>query len=219
MTRNLRDPAGILLTGFEAFDGAARNPSWDLAQALHGAQIEGHAVQALQLPCVFDAAGGVLQQALRRRRPALVLALGLAAGREAMTPERVAINVDDARIADNGGVQPLDRAIVAGGPAAYFSSLPIKAMVAAMQAQGLPAAVSNSAGTYVCNHVFYRLMHALRRRAGVRGGFMHVPLAEGPEAAGRPALPLAAMQRGLRAALAAACRHRQDLALPGGAEH
>ncbi len=219
MTRTPPAPTGILLTGFEPFDGAASNPSWDLASALHGELIEGHAVQALQLPCVFDAAGGVLQQALRRRRPALVLALGLAAGRDAMTPERVAINVDDARIADNAGAMPLDRAIVAGGPPAYFSTLPVKAMVAAMLAEGLPAAVSNSAGTYVCNHVFYRLMHALRRRAGVRGGFMHVPLAEGPEAAGRPALPLPAMQRGLRAALAAAALHRQDLALRGGAEH
>lgn len=214
----------VLLTGFEPFGGEPVNPSWQVAQALHGELIAGAPVVALQLPCVFGAALAVLQQALLQHRPQLVLALGQAAGRCELTPERVAINVDDARIADNAGAQPIDLPVVPGGPAAYFSSLPIKAMVAALREAGVPAAVSQSAGTFVCNHVFYGLMHALNTahgRAGVRGGFMHLPLL--PEQAarlpGQPSLALATQVAGVRLALAAALAQHEDLHAAGGAEH
>jgi pyroglutamyl-peptidase len=163
-----------LVTGFEPFDGDALNPSWLIAQSLHGLDLGGVRVQAEQLPCAFDQAGPALQAALRRHRPRLVLALGQAA-RGAIGMERVALNVIDARIADNAGLQPIDVPVLAAAPPAYFSTLPLKAMTAALKAEGLAAEVSNSAGTFVCNQVFFLLMHALRRRAGVRGGFVHVP--------------------------------------------
>jgi len=214
-------PPAILLTGFEPFDGETVNPSWQVASALHGETIEGARVHALCLPCAFGDALAVLGDALQRRRPQIVLALGQATGRADITPERVAINVDDARIPCNAGRQPIDRAIVPGAPAAYFGTLPIKAIVAALRAAGLPASVSQTAGTYVCNHVFYGLMHALRRRRGVRAGFVHLPLL--PEQAARaagapPSLPLADQIRGVRLALATTVTTAADLHASGGAE-
>ncbi len=209
----------LLLTGFEPFGGEAVNPSWQVAQALDGERIAGLTVQALQLPCVFGAALGVLDAGLSSVRPALVLALGQAGGRDGFTVERVAINVDDGRIPDNAGQQPIDAAVVPGGPAAYFVTLPIKAMVAALQQAGWPAAVSQTAGTYVCNHVFYGLMHRLRRRR-VRAGFMHLPwLPEQAAAqAGQPSLPLSAQTAGVRLALHTALTTDIDLRAAGGAE-
>jgi len=214
----------VLLTGFEPFGGESTNSSWRVAQALHGEVIAGAQVVSLQLPCVFGASLAALKQALDQYSPHLVLALGQAGGRCDLTPERVAINVDDARIPDNAGTRPVDTAVVPGGPAAYFSTLPIKAMVAAMRAEGVPASVSQTAGTYVCNHVFYGLMHALhalQTRPGVRGGFMHVPLL--PEQAarlpGQPSLELATQVAGVRVALSTALLRHDDLHATGGAEH
>ena len=210
----------ILLTGFEPFAGDDINPSWLVAQALHGQFVAGAQVHALQLPCVFGQALTVLQTALQKPRlqPVLVLALGLAAGRAELSLERVAINVDDARIADNAGAQPIDLPVVAGAPVAYFSTLPIKAMVHDMLAAGVPAAVSQTAGTFVCNHVFFGLMHLLRRRRTVRGGFMHVPLlpAQAGEA-GLPGLDLETQCRGVMVALATAVQQRVDRRESGGA--
>ena len=208
----------LLLTGFEPFDGASVNPSWRVAQALHGQWVDGVKVQSVQLPCVFGDALRELHTALGRHRPRLVLALGLAGGRAELSVERVAINVDDARIADNAGAQPIDEAVVPGAPAAYFSTLPIKAMVHELLQVGVPAAVSQTAGTFVCNHVFYGLMHALRRRRGVRGGFMHVPLL--PEQAleqGLPGLDLDTQCRGVLTALHTALQVRADRQETGGA--
>jgi pyroglutamyl-peptidase len=209
----------LLLTGFEPFGGEAVNPSWQVAQALHGEVLAGARVQALCLPCCFGSALQVLREALQTTQPALVLSLGQAQGRCDFSVERVAINVDDARIADNAGACPVDQPVVPGGPAAYFSSLPIKAMVAALRAAGLPASVSQTAGTYVCNHVFYGLMHTLERRRtlkGLRGGFIHLPFL--PEQ-GQPNMALHDMQRGLRIAIACALATRQDVKLGAGAEH
>ncbi len=210
---------GCLLTGFEPFDGDALNPSWLVAQGLDGAHIEGLRVHAVQLPCAFATALPTLQQALQRLRPQLVLALGQA-GRSVISFERVAINVDDARIADNRGDQPIDRPIRAAGPAAYFSGLPIKAMWAALQQAGIGAEVSQTAGTFVCNHVFYGLMHLLRRRPGVRGGFVHVPMLPQQAAArgGDAGTGMALVQQieGLRLAVAAAATTAADARLAGG---
>ncbi|WP_366103769.1 pyroglutamyl-peptidase I [Ottowia sp.] len=194
----------VLLTGFEPFGGDALNPSWLAAQALRGRRIAGHRVVAAQLPTVFGASLERLDALLHQHRPALVVCLGLAAGRAALSLERVAINVQDARMPDNAGAEPVDAPVVPGGPAAYFSTLPIKAMRAAVQAAGVPAEVSQTAGTFVCNHVFYGLMHRLATEpalAGARGGFVHVPLL--PEQ-GTPSLALEDQVKGLRAAIAAA---------------
>ena len=168
----------VLLTGFDAFGGAMLNPSWLAAQALHGRQIAGHRVVAARLPTVFDTSLPELHALLLAHRPALVLCVGLASGRKALSLERVAINLNDASLADNHGAQPVDTPVMPTGPAAYFSSLPIKAMLLALRRHGLPAELSHSAGTFVCNHVFYGLMHTLSTDPalqGTRGGFVHVP--------------------------------------------
>lgn len=210
------DPC-CLLTGFEPFDGDAVNPSWQIAQALHGQRLHGTRVVAEQLPCTFDGAIGTLRAALHRHRPRLVMALGQA-GRSVISLERVAINVIDARIPDNAGAQPIDEPVQAGAPAAHFSTLPIKAMLAALREAGIAAEVSQTAGTFVCNQVFYGLMQALRRRPGVRGGFVHVPLLPEQAAARGLGAGMALDQQiaGVRLALATALATAQDLRLGGG---
>ena len=197
----------VLLTGFEPFGGEAINPAWEGVRALHGEVIAGHRIEGLCLPVVFGAALDPLRTALRRRRPGLVIAVGLAASRSALSVERVAINVDDARIPDNAGAQPVDRPVVAGGPAAYFSRLPVKAIREAWLASGLPAEVSQSAGTFVCNHVFYALLHALRRQPAVRAGFIHVPPLPEQAAPGVQGLSLEQVVQGLRIAVAVSLEH------------
>jgi pyroglutamyl-peptidase len=213
----------VLLTGFEPFGGQSLNPSWEVARALHGEVIAGAQVTAVQLPCVFAQALPALKQALASHRPDIVLALGQAEGRCDFSVERVAINVQDARIPDNAGAQPIDVPVAAGGPAAYFSSLPIKALVAGLRAAGFPASVSQTAGTFVCNQVFYGLQHALAGQ-GVHSGFMHLPLL--PEQAAHwkgaslPSLPASLMVAGVQQALALLVLHRQqglsDAVLTGG---
>ena len=207
----------ILLTGFEPFGGERVNPSWLAAQALHGRRIVGARVHAVELPCVFGAALAALDEALTRVEPVMVLALGQAGGRAELSLERVAINVDDARIPDNAGRQPVDAPIVLRGPAAYFSTLPIKAMAAAITAAGIPAGISQTAGTFVCNHVFYGLQRRLAR-GSVRSGFLHVPLLPEQATAGQPAMALDDMVRGIAIALEVARRHGPgDLRRAGGA--
>jgi pyroglutamyl-peptidase len=208
--------APLLVTGFEPFDGEPINPSAEVAHALAGRHVAGIPVVAAVLPCAFGRAIDVLRDAISAQRPQLVLALGQAGGREGFSIERVAINVDDARIADNAGASPIDTPVVRGGPAAYFSTLPIKAMVAALQRAGWPAAVSQTAGTFVCNHVFYGLMHTLRRRR-VRGGFMHLPLLPQQARRGGPSLSLEDQIAGVALALDVAFTTRVDVAQSGGA--
>jgi pyroglutamyl-peptidase len=213
----------ILVTGFEPFGGQSLNPSWEVARALHGWTLEGAQITSVQLPCVFALALPALQQALAQHPPDIVLALGQAEGRCDFSVERVAINVMDARIADNAGAQPIDVPVIAGGPAAYFSTLPIKSLVAGLKAAGFPASVSQTAGTFVCNQVFYALQHTLAG-LGVHSGFVHLPLLpeqaahwKGPSLPSWPAsLQIAAAQH----ALALLVAHRQqglgDAAISGG---
>ena len=165
----------VLLTGFEPFDGEPVNPSWETVRVLDGAIIDGHRVAARCLPTAFAGAAGALQAALREHDPVAVIAVGQAGGRAQISLERVAINLIDARIPDNTGAQPIDEPVVADGPAAYFSTLPLKAMLQALRGAGIPAEISHSAGTYVCNQVFYLLRHALRQRPEVPAGFVHIP--------------------------------------------
>jgi pyroglutamyl-peptidase len=209
----------ILLTGFEPFGGEAINPSGEIARELHGFVIAGHRVEGALLPCVYGAAVKELRHQIRTVKPALVVCLGQAGGRPDITPERVAINVDDARIADNAGQQPVDRPIAKSGPAAYWSTLPIKAIVVALQRADLPASVSQTAGTFVCNHVFYGLMHALRAQRKIRGGFIHVPFLPGQAKAGQPSLTLERMTTAIRLALETAVQVRRDVRTAGGATH
>lgn len=205
-----RDPAPcVLLTGFDAFGNdrlAARpvNPSWLAVQALQGSRVGGHDVVAAQLPTVFGSSTAELMRLIDLHQPAMVVCVGQAGGRHALSLERVAVNLVHAHIPDNAGAQPQDQPVVADAPAAYFSTLPVTSMMKALQAAGLPAELSYSAGPFVCNHVFYGLMHALATQPGlngVRGGFLHVPYLP---AQGVPNLPLKDTVRGLRLALACA---------------
>ena len=205
----------VLLSGFAPFDGAQTNESWEAVRAAVPALVaRGVDAEAVELPVEFGAGSALLAEVVRALRPSLVVAVGLAAGRSAITPERVAINLRDARIPDNAGASPVDEPVVPGAPVGRFSTLPIKAMVAALAADGVPAAVSQTAGTYVCNDVFYALQHLLATEPaleGIRGGFVHVPAADVIDA------PTAA--RALARMVEVALATTADARLPGGAEH
>ncbi len=169
----------ILVTAFDPFGGESVNAAQE-ALARLPERVAGAEIVKLTVPTVFGACVEPVIRAVEAHAPDAVLCLGQAAGRRALTPERAALNVDDARIPDNAGDQPTDQPIVPGGPAAYFATLPVKAMVRAIRAAGLPADVSNSAGTFVCNHLMYGLLHYLAEtRPGTPGGFLHVPAAAG----------------------------------------
>jgi pyroglutamyl-peptidase len=211
----------VLLTGFEPFDGELVNPSWQVAEAVAAAPPAGLDVTAVRLPCVFGDSLTALRAAVAETRPDLVVCLGQAGGRPGVTVERVAINVDDARIPDNAGAQPIDVPVVPGGPAAYFSTLPVKRCVAAMREAGVPTALSNTAGTFVCNHVAYGLAHLLATELpDARGGFVHVPWAPNQVPSGSaPSLPVETVAEGVRALLLAAVPIREDLRVTEGATH
>ena len=214
----------ILVSGFEPFGGESVNPSWEIARTLDGWTCEGHVVRSALLPCVFGDAMHRLDDAIAAHRPDLVICLGQAGGRAEISIERAALNVDDARIPDNLGRQPLDAAVVPDGPAAYFSTLPIKAIARDLREAGVAAAVSNTAGTFVCNHVFYALMHRLATTpalARARGGFLHVPFTPEQLAGktGLPSMPLHTQIDGIRRALRSAVLTRVDQRETGGREH
>ena len=211
----------VLLTGFGPFGGETINPAWEAVRVLQGARIAGHRVETRCLPVVFGESRAALRKAIADTRPALVVCVGQAGGRARISLERVAINVDDARTPDVAGQRPVDAPIVARGPAAYFSTLPVKRLMAALDRAGIPAEVSQTAGTYVCNHVFYGLMHALRRRPGVRGGFVHIPYAPAQAArhAGAPGLATDTVTAALRIVLREALKHADDLPIPLDALH
>lgn len=208
----------ILLTGFTPFGDETINPSWEAVRMLHDHEIAGHRVVARLLPTVFDASRRELESAVRDIEPAILLGVGQAGGRSRLSIERVAINVQDARLPDNEGAQPIDEPVLAGGPAAYFSTLPIKAMLLALQSKGLPAEVSNTAGTYVCNHVAYLMLHLAARAPGARAGFIHIPYlpAQAARFPNAPSLAAEDVVRGLAVALEAAATHAADERLGAG---
>lgn len=211
----------VLLTGFEPFENEPLNPSWEAVRQLEGARVGGCTVATACLPVRFGEALDQLRHALDAHQPVLALSVGQAKGISGLQVERVALNLEDARIPDNGGQQPVDRLVVPGAPTAYLASAPVKAMVAALHAAGLPAQVSHSAGTYVCNHVFYGLCHLAQARPGLRVGFIHIPLL--PEQAvrfpGTPSMSLEAVVRALRVAVETALLSAEDLHVPAGSLH
>ena len=211
-----RSPSTVLLTGFDPFGGSDVNPSWQAARSLHGRSIAGHRVVGAEVPTVFGRSIDRLTALMEQHRPALVLCTGQAGGRGTISLERVAINVNDARIPDNAGAQPVDTAVVEEGPDAYFTSLPIKAMLQELLLAGISAEVSQTAGTFVCNHLFYGLMHLLSQPAwkGVRGGLIHVPWL--PEQ-GQPSMPADKIAAGLAVAIECALTVRQDIRKQAGA--
>jgi pyroglutamyl-peptidase len=203
-----------LVTGFEPFGGERVNPALEALRLLPP-RLGALSLATRVLPAVFGGSLEALEDAVGVTAPDIVLCVGLAGGRAALSLERVAINIDDARIADNSGRQPIDLPVVAGGPAAYFATLPIKSAVAALREAGLPAIVSNSAGTFVCNHVFYALLHlAATRRPGLRGGFLHVPYlpSQAARQEGAPSMALGDIVRGIEIVLSVAAAPTGDIA-------
>ena len=203
----------ILLTAFDPFGGEPINPAWEAVRRVRAPR--GTELVTLQLPTVFGRSGDLLCAALEREKPDLVLCVGQAAGRAALTPERRAVNRMDAAIPDNAGAMPREQPVKPGGPEEYFTNLPVEAMARAVSAAGVPAAVSDSAGYFVCNQLFYRLMHEIEARYPVaRGGFLHVPCL--PAQAARmkkekeiPSMPLEEIVRGLQTALDFLAEHKE----------
>jgi pyroglutamyl-peptidase len=208
-----------LVTGFEPFGGDTVNPAEEAVQLLRS-RIGNLEVATSVLPASFAQSAAALVRAIESTRPDIVLCVGQAGGRVALSLERVAINVQDARIPDNDRAQPIDVPVVPRGPAAYFATLPIKAAVAALRQAGLPAEVSNTAGTFVCNHILYSLMHiAAQGGHRFRGGFLHIPLL--PEQAatqrGVASMALADVVRGIEIILQTAAEHAVDVRIAEGA--
>lgn len=165
----------ILVTGFDPFGQDTINPALEAVKQLPN-EILGASIIKLEIPTMFHQSANVVNLAIQQHQPDIVVHIGQAGGRFGITPERIAINLDDARIADNSSQQPIDQLIAENGPAAYFSQLPVKAMVAKMQEMGIPASVSNSAGTFVCNHIMYQTLHYCQMNyPQIQSGFIHVP--------------------------------------------
>ncbi|RPF42300.1 pyroglutamyl-peptidase I [Hydrogenoanaerobacterium saccharovorans] len=212
----------LLLTAFDPFGGEKINPALE-AVKLVSDKIDNIDIVKLEVPTVFKKSVATVAAAMDKEKPDAVLCIGQAGGRFDITPERVAINVDDARIKDNEGNQPIDAPIFEDGDPAYFTTLPIKAMVENIRAEGLPASVSNTAGTFVCNHLMYGVLYTIaKKHPNVRGGFTHVPFIP-EQVVGRPSpapsLALKDIARGLEAAIKAIGTHWDDIKTVGGKEH
>ena len=192
----------VLLTGFEPFAGASLNPSEQIVNVLKGRQIESVELHTAVLPVVFTESSELLRHLIKLHNPDVVICLGQAEGRSEISFERVAINLDDARLADNAGRTVTDQPIVEGGPEAKFTTLPVKEMVAAVRAEGIAAGLSTTAGTFVCNHIFYAMQHALAGTS-VLSGFIHVPLMaeQAADFAGLPTMPLDQQVRAIEIAI------------------
>lgn len=211
----------VLVTGFDPFGSDKINPALEAVKQLEGMVIDDVEILTQEVPTVFHESIKVVIEAIEKHQPDVVICIGQAGGRTQVTPERVAINIDDARIPDNRKNQPIDEPIYEDGPAAYWTSLPIKSMVHHMKKAGVPAAVSNTAGTFVCNHLFYGLMHYLQKSAPhVRGGFIHIPyIPEQTTENGAPSLSLDDIVRGLKTAAIIAANETEDMKEIGGTTH
>lgn len=186
----------VLLTAFEAFAGETINPTQKIVALLK--PIKGIKLISVVLPVAFDRCLPELEQVLKKHKPDRVMALGQAGGRAMISLERVAINVNDARIPDNDGQQPVDSPVIASAPDAYFARLPLKRMLQALLDEGIPAHISNSAGTYVCNHLMFGLLHVIATSyPAMQGGFIHVPFL--PEQAVRHGAPSMSLETMIRA--------------------
>lgn len=187
----------ILITGFEPFGGQRINPSREAAQLLPD-RLGPHRLYKLQIPVAFGLAADAVIAEAENIHPDRILCVGQAGGRAALTPERIAINLRDASIPDNFGYQPCEEPVIAGGPAAFFSTLPVNTIAEAIRAAGVSSEVSLSAGSFVCNDLFYRLL-ARYDGSPVKVGFLHVPFLPEQALRGEPSMPLEEIARGLLA--------------------
>ena len=210
----------LLLTGFTPFAGETINPALEAVKHVKP-EITGMEIVKLEVPTVFGESVRLVAEAIEREQPDFVLSIGQAGGRAAVTPERVAINVDDAGIPDNAGQQPIDVPIFADGENAYFATLPVKAMTDAIRNAGLPSALSNTAGTFVCNHLMYGVLHHLHQNhKSAKAGFIHVPYIpeQTADKPGVPSMPLDDIVRALEAAISAIPAHETDIKTAHGRE-
>ena len=211
----------VLVTGFDPFGGESINPAWEAVKVIKN-EIAGAEIVTMQIPTVVGKSIEKIHNKMVEINPDIVIAVGQAGGRFGVTPERVAINVTDARIPDNEGNQPIDEPIFADGDTAYFSNLPVKAMVQAIKDAGYPASLSNTAGTYICNHVMYGILYYIQKEfPNVRGGFIHVPFSASQvvEKPNTPSMAIADITASLEAAILAAVEHKDDLKIIGGETH
>ncbi|MBI5974591.1 pyroglutamyl-peptidase I [Staphylococcus canis] len=211
----------ILITGFDPFGGEKVNPALEAVKTLPS-EIKGHQIDKLEIPTVFNDSIEVIKSQLEKKTYDIIIAVGQAGGRYEITPERVAINVDDARIPDNQGNQPIDQRIQDDGAPAYFTNLPVKRMVEAMRNAQVPASLSNSAGTFVCNHIMYQLAYlAAHLDHPVKTGFIHVPFA--PEQVvdkpNQPSMAIEVMTKGLRIAIETSIEYDGDVEAVLGTTH
>ena len=188
----------LLITGFDPFGENSVNPSWEAVKLLPE-QVGNYTLHKLAIPTIFGTAAQMVLTKAEQLRPDVIISVGLAGGRDAVTPERIAVNIRDARIADNQGFQPKGDRVAQEGAAAYFSTLPVEQMAQAIRQIGIPAAVSNTAGTFVCNDVLYTLLHRFDGTS-VRAGFLHVPYLPSQ---GTPNMPLEDIVKALTAAIEA----------------
>lgn len=208
----------VLVTGFDPFNKDTVNPSWEAVKLLKD-EIAGAKIVKLQVPTVFHKSIQVIREAMDRENPDVVLSVGQAYGRGDITPERVGINLSDATFPDNEGHQPTDEPIFADGEDGYFSNLPIKAMVEAIRAKGIPASASTTAGTFVCNHVLYGVQYHVRRDfPNTRSGFIHIPCLPSQTVTmrGMPSMSLTDDVIALEAAIEAIVTNDKDIAALGG---
>ncbi|BFL72227.1 pyroglutamyl-peptidase I [Anaerococcus sp.] len=212
----------ILVTGFDPFEGEPTNPAIESVKRIDN-EIEGAEIIKLEIPTVFQKSADVVEAKIREINPDVVLSVGQAGGRYGITVERVAINQDDARIEDNEGNQPIDTAIREDGAPAYFATLPIKAMVEEIKKENIPASVSNTAGTFVCNHIMYQDLYLAEKYGNIKAGFIHVPYLteQVVDKKDTASMSLEDIVRGLNAAIRAIVKYsdKEDLNVTGGATH
>ncbi|WP_055665822.1 pyroglutamyl-peptidase I [Desnuesiella massiliensis] len=208
----------VLITGFDPFGGEKINPALEAVKKVKE-EIANAQVIKVEIPTVFRKSLEALETAIETHKPDIVICIGQAGGRFDITPERVAINLDDARIKDNEGNQPIDMPIYEDGEPAYFASLPIKAMVKEISDNGIPASVSNSAGTFVCNHIMYGLLYLIDKKYNnIKGGFIHVPFipSQVVDKKNTPSMSLEDITKGLECAIKAAVENSEDIKAIGG---
>lgn len=212
----------VLVTGFDPFGGEPTNPAIESVKRIDD-NIEGAEIIKLEIPTVFHKAADVVESKIKEVNPDVVLSIGQAGGRYGITVERVAINEDDARIEDNEGNQPIDVVIREDGAPAYFSTLPIKAMVEEIKKENLPASVSNTAGTFVCNHIMYQDLYLAEKYGNIKAGFIHVPFLteQVVDKKDTASMSLEDIVKGLNAAIRAIVKYdnKEDLSVTGGATH
>lgn len=208
----------VLITGFDPFGGEKINPALEAVKKLPDT-IAGAEIIKLEIPTVFRKSLEKIEENIIKHNPDIVISIGQAGGRAEITPERVAINIDDARIPDNEAKQPIDIPIFEDGENAYFSNLPIKAMVKETKEGGIPASISNTAGTFVCNHVMYGILYmAAKKYPNIRGGFIHVPYIPSQvlDKPNTPSMSLEDIAKGLELCVKAAVTNTEDVKSVGG---